>query len=470
MAEAIHDRMGAVLMRWAMGSPAAAAVPEWNAHLGSDPAEAEVRLLALSGQFLGVAVTAEPPKGLRTLPDIPTLALPTLPDALRPLVRRLLAASRDTDGELLYFLADRGWTTHPGDWMPAAGDEDAPDAYAPWRDWVEMAASADSSRRSTGDGLTSENWDDFWPSMRKAALIAMRQRDPGAARSLMEAKLAGTGAVERLRLLGLLAIGLSEEDAAFLQVLAEEDRAPKVKALAAVLLTRLGYGATAGEGAAELAGFFEIRSKGLLRRSKVIAPRKTKTAAQAARRQKLFAETAVGAFATALGVAPPDIPSMWSWGVDAQADTALVDMLVRSAPDALIASLVETIHRENPSNAELPLILLPRLTAAQRNAFARRALADGDSFLYALRIAGGAARIDEAISTGAGSALLKSLRSEDGNTTQQINELRALGLIASRAAAAQAMEQLTHAGLLGADPRLDMLRLNTALDDRGREP
>jgi hypothetical protein len=32
------------------------------------------------------------------------------------------------------------------------------------------------------------------------------------------------------------------------------------------------------------------------------------------------------------------------------------------------------------------------------------------------------------------------------------------------------MERLARAGLLGADPRLDMLRLNAALEDRGVNP
>ena len=79
MAEAIYDAMGSVLTRWTMGSAAAPAAPVWSAELGAEPAEAELRLLALSGQFLGVAVTAEPPPELRVLPDVPALALPTVP-------------------------------------------------------------------------------------------------------------------------------------------------------------------------------------------------------------------------------------------------------------------------------------------------------------------------------------------------------------------------------------------------------
>ena len=46
-------------------------------------------------------------------------------------------------------------------------------------------------------------------------------------------------------------------------------------------------------------------------------------------------------------------------------------------------------------------------------------------------------------------------------------EFHALGLLASQMAAQQTLQRLTAAGLLQADPRLDMLRLNAALDDNG---
>ena len=123
MAEAIYDAMGSVLTRWTMGSAAAPAAAVWSAELGAEPAEAELRLLALSGQFLGVAVTAEPPLELRALPDVPALALPTMPEALRPLVRRILAAFKETQRktELLDFLAARGWTS-PSRRMDARGE------------------------------------------------------------------------------------------------------------------------------------------------------------------------------------------------------------------------------------------------------------------------------------------------------------------------------------------------------------
>lgn len=76
MAEAVYDALGQVLTRWTMGAAAAPVSHVWKAEIGEDPVEAELRLLALSGQFLGMAVIAEPPADLRALPDLPALALP----------------------------------------------------------------------------------------------------------------------------------------------------------------------------------------------------------------------------------------------------------------------------------------------------------------------------------------------------------------------------------------------------------
>jgi len=111
--------------------------------------------------------------------------------------------------------------------------------------------------------------------------------------------------------------------------------------------------------------------------------------------------------------------------------------------------------------------LLPRLTAAQCRQIAIYLLrAKGAGFAMALIVAGGAGGIDEAIATPAGEALLAALGSDDAAHADQAIELQALGLLASRAAAAQALERLAATGLIASDPRLDMLRLNAALEDR----
>lgn len=468
MAETIHDMMGAVLTRWTMGAAAASAAPVWKVALGADPAEAELRLLALSGQFLGVAVTAEPPAELHILPDLPALALPVLPDPLRPLFRRLLSTLRDAPSrnEVLHFLAGRGRIVHPDDWTPAAGDDEAPDVYAPWRDWAEAADAAEPVRERPDDTLTAENWDDFWPAMRKLALADLRRKDPAAARTLMAAKFPNCGADERLRLLGLMATGLSDDDREFLQALAASDRAPKVKALASALLGRLGHGLAANEEAKELAGFFEIKSRGWLRRTKVIAAREIKNHAQENRRRQLFAETEMDAFASALGMAPEELGVLWVWGQDRHADIAFAGMAVRSAPDRAIDALAAQLREQSLPQARIAGILRPRLSATQRSGFGRQALANGDSFVAALAIAGPIGRIDKAIDTPTGGKLTAALAPDSGPAALS-GELHALGLLASRAGAAEALDRLSRAGLLTADPRLDMLRLNAALDEEG---
>jgi hypothetical protein len=470
MSEAIFDTMGAVLARWTMGSVAAPAAAMWRAELGTEPQEAELRLLALSAQFLGVAVTAEPPAGLRALPDIPALALPTVPEASRPLVRRLLAAMKETwaKAEILRFLAARGWTVHPGDWMPPANDEDAPDVYAPWRDWAEIAASSVKLRRQSGDRITAENWEDYWPAARKMALTELRQRDPSAARLVLEAKLAGENADVRLRLLGLLAVGLSDGDIPFLESIVTADRAPKVKAWAESLLARLGRGARAGADIAELKGFFSVEVKGLLRRSRLIRFENARTPAQLQRRAALLEVIDVASFAEALGLTFPELIAGWVWDQDPQADVAFIALMVRTGPDALVELAAETLGQRDSGGLQGLVSLAPRMYPGQRSALAAKALRKhGCSFEMAKTIAGGTARLEDPLATPAGEALLTALRREDAKPSDQLAELHALGLVASHAGARQVLARLNSAGLLQGDPRLDMLRLNDALDDKG---
>jgi hypothetical protein len=470
MAEAIHDALGAVLTRWTMGAAAAPATSLWKDALGDAPEEAELRLLALSGQFLGVAVTIEPPAGLRVLPDVPVLALPTIPAPLRATVRRILLSIKETRQrrDLLRFLDARGWTMHPADWMPAANDDDTPDVYAPWRDWAEESASPAAKDRTSAHALTAESWDDFWPAARQAAFGELRRRDPAAGRALLEIRLAGEGADARLRLLSLLATGLSDGDTALLQTLATSDRAPKVKSLAASLLARLGHGAAAGEDATELAGYFEVRTKGLLRRTRIVAALPLKTPAQHQRRRALFGIVDIAGFASALQITPDELAQMWTWCEDYIADAGIAEMAARSAPDALIAALCARL--DDIGTAAMPTLdaLLPRLDRAQRLDFARQLLRRRASCQVALNIAGGDCGLDGLIDTPAGAAIVAAAGNNDAMRPAELaGELLAFGLLASRSAAAQAMERLGRAGMLAADPRLDMIRLNAALENNG---
>lgn len=469
MVEAIYDALGQVLTRWTMGSAAAPVAHVWKTEIGDDPIEAELRLLALSGQFLGMAVVAEPPAGLRALPDLPALALPTLPDGARSLARRVLAAGDARHKRsLAQFAAGRGWTLHPADWMPSASEEDAPDVYAPWRDWIEAAATGTGPKRGASDGLTAANWEDFWPAARTAALADLRRRDPGAARALLETRLPGEGADTRLRLLGQLTQGLSEADAPFLETLAAGDRAPKVKSLAASLLARLGRGSAVGEEATELAGFFTLGTKGLLRRSRTVAANVLKTHAQRIRRQTLFAGADYTGFAAALGMSGEELAAIWVWGDDVQADIELAGMAGRSASDAIVADLSTALAEHSLPNLRALLALASRIGPTQRASIAQRVLRGNGSYQDALAMAGGGGRVEGVTDVPAEAALLGALGSAEARPGEHAPELQALGMVASRAGAQKALERLVRgAGLLQADPRLDMLRLNAALEDRG---
>jgi hypothetical protein len=467
MPEAIHDALGEVLSRWMMGAAAAPAAAMWKAEIGTEPGEAELRLLALSGQFLSTAILAQPPRDLQAVPDVPKLDLPTLPDPLRPLTRRLLQNPSGHRGDILHFLAGRGWTMHPDDWMPAAGDDVAPDVYDPWRDWAQAAASGEAGGGSDED-LTADNWDDHRPAARRTALAALRRRDPAAARVLLEAKVASEGADVRLRLLGVLATRLSDADMPFLQGIVASDRAPKVRLLATSLLARLGHGSAAKDDVVELAVFFELRSKGFLRRRRIVVPRSLKTDAQNIRRHALIEAADFTAFAEALGLGAAELAAAWSWGEDDHVDLAFATMAQRSASDAVVEALCDSLA-ENPVEHRVALFaLVPRLADARRKALARHVAARHDVYEHVLAVGGPACRIDGAIDLPAGRALIGVLASDSSSQAGQLPML-ALGLIASRRAAAQALDRLAAAGLLQGDPRLDMIRLNAALDDKGEQ-
>jgi hypothetical protein len=471
MAEQIFDTLGEVLSRWSMGSPAAPAASIWKAELGTDPVEAELRLLALSGQFLGVAVTMEPPDALRMMPDVPVLALPTVPDAVRPLVRRVLAATKDilADFEILQFVAARGWTVHPGDWMPPAKDSaSTPDVYAPWRDWAESAASTAKPRREAPDRITAESWDDWPPAARRVALAQLRQRDPAAARALLEAKLAGENAEARLRLLDLLETGLSEADIPFLEAVAGSDRAAKVKELATSLLARLSRGgAGSSEDAAELKGFFSVTTKGLLRRTRVIQFENVKTPAQRQRRTALLESVDIAWFAGVLGFTGAELIAAWPWYTEYDADRDLIAQVARSGPDVLVMQAAEAVVEGDASVINRLMPLLPRLASDRRAALAVTVLHKlSCNFKIARTIAGGSGCLEKPLDTAAGTVLLAAVGRADAKPADHVEELYSLGLITGHASARRTLERLNAAGLVLGDPRLDMLRLNEALQDR----
>ena len=469
MADALLPALAPVLTRWTMGGSAAAVAPaDWRDALGTEASEAELRLLALAGHVLGALTLVEPTGAVQMRPDIPALAKPPLAPAQRPRAGRLLLALRETGQRraLLGLLDRRGWTMHPGDWMPRANEDDLPEIYSPWQDW---AAQAGTPGTAIAAEISAETWDLFGPAARRAAVAALRRRDPARAAAVLAARIADETPDRRLLFLDMLAAGLAPTDAPVLEALAR-DRAPRVKMRAAALLARLGQGNAGGEDggnedAAELAGFFSVKSTGWLRKSLEIVPQKLKTPAQRTRRAALMDAVTFGAMAQALGLAPEELVAAWPWG-DVVADHALAAMIERSAADAVVRRAAEAMAGEARIDLHGLSPLLLRMPADWRRHLALRVLAaSGGSFVQALAIAGSDGEIDGVIATTAGKVLLTALAGGGGaKPTDHAAELLALGMLASQAAAVQALEKLAGAGLISSDPRLDLLRLNAALE------
>jgi hypothetical protein len=317
--------------------------------------------------------------------------------------------------------------------------------------------------------LTAENWGEFGPAARNAALAELRRRDPAAAMAILQAKFAGESAEARYRLLLLLAKGLSHADLPLLKHIAANDRAPKVQVLVASLLGRLGRSPSAGDEVAELAGFFSVTVKGFFRRSRTIEPLAMKNQAQAQRREALFETFDLASFAKALGMPPEELVAVWPWRVDRGADDGLAVQVLRTGTDDLAELVVDALMQDDDRVNLLRLVpLAARLQPERRASIANRLMeTHGCTFETVRLIAGGIARLRDPLATGGGRALLASLHDPETNKAGLATDLYLAGLIASRAGAQLALERLVDAGLLLADPRLDMLRLSAALDDNG---
>jgi hypothetical protein len=90
----------------------------------------------------------------------------------------------------------------------------------------------------------------------------------------------------------------------------------------------------------------------------------------------------------------------------------------------------------------------------------------GRSYGEALSVSGAGSCIARPLSSRAGDDIVGKLRAADAGLGVAADELLALGLIATRAGAADTLAQLTGTGLLQADPRFHTIRLNAALEER----
>ncbi|KUM27386.1 hypothetical protein AU467_17030 [Mesorhizobium loti] len=457
---------------WISGGAAFELAPvEWkDLAAASSPDEQERRLLAIAAQALDVGLRPAAPKTLKRRPSLPVLALPVLPDRLRPSLRAALkyAADARLKTRVATLVASRGFVLHPMDWMPAASYQESPDVYAPWVDWQ---AGADGERKSRREHLTAETWDDFYPAARRTALVDLRRTMPALARTLIETKGATEPAEVRLALIELMRFGLGADDVPFLQSLST-DRSGKVREMAGRLLARLGERGNPAEGGsedpiAELAAFIEEGKSGFIRRRTTYAPIKLKSPAQQARRANLFASYYFRDLASHFGKTESDFIGAWQFGVDDNADLFLVRMISVSGSDAAVACLADILVAEGGKLALLVLQLMLRLDGGRKRLLIRQILNDAQNLAALAQVEGAEAGWLEwgDLTKGKTLSALRSAVSGDNDVMKRSAEqhLETIGFLVTAAAAEKLINEVVAAGLPPASPSLGLLRLNAAL-------
>ena len=468
------EQTGLAAMRdcWITGGPTFDLAPAaWKEIAGTaGPDERECRLLAIAAQALDIGLRPAAPKVLKRRPPLPALALPMLPERLRPLVRTALKQAADARRKVrvVTLVASRGLVLHPMDWMPAVSDQNSPDVYAPWIDWQ---AGVEGQAHAPREKLTAENWDDFYPAARRIALADMRRIEPAAARMLIETKGSSEPAEVRLALIELMRFGLALEDALFLKSLST-DRSGKVRELAGRLLARLGEHGQLGDGGAddpiaELAAFISEGKSGFIRRRTTYTPAKLKSPAQEQRRAELFETCNLVDLAARFGATEPEFIGAWQFGADNNADILIARMVAASGSDAAVTHMADTLVADGGKPALFVLHLMPRLDSRRKRVLVRLILKDS-KHIGALNLAEGieASWLEwDDLTNG---QVLPALRSVIGATDDAVRRglddiLESMGFLITTATAARLIDEVVAAGMPPAAPSLALLRLNAAL-------
>jgi hypothetical protein len=435
---------------------------------GSSAAEADLRLLAVAGQYQRFVQPPQPPV-LNQRPDLPALSLPVLPDALRPLARRLLQDKSDRAPVWLAILAaKRGNVLYPADWMPPPGAV-LPEVYHPLQAWA-AGQSGPVTR------LSSDTWLDLSKAERLAQFVSLRKADPAAAHLLLSEHLAPCPAEERLALVEALAVGLTVDDVVFLQGLVS-DRSEKVRKAAVHFLARLGQ-ADADPLATEIAAVFEITTKGLIRRRRIVRINPKTKEGQMRSLLQTLPDVSLHGLAQALGLGASEFVALWSPDNAAEAvQYALSTMIGRTGADDDVAAYWERLREQPDVAAKCLPLLFARLSAASQQ----------EAMLWLIAQSGLAACQDVLSLMGAAvpapvSAALTADRTALGDLLRLSREaapekaaaaradaqrlanlLSVLGLLLTASDAALVLQTVTEAGVHPADPMLDRLSFNAAL-------
>ncbi|MEM8853424.1 MAG: DUF5691 domain-containing protein [Pseudomonadota bacterium] len=458
----LDEEIDTLKARWMTGGSAVSACPQaWRGVVGEEAPD--LSLLALTGQFTRLATRPQPGGELAERPLLPTLPLPLIPDSARLLLRRALGTKNIVKSSIISLVAARGFVVSPIDWMPKPGDDQIPDVYAPWGDWVSMVDAAGSVHT-----ITADNWKDWRPSERHRALLAMRKADPDAAREVLAAVVSAVPPKEKLKLVPILTHGLSEADGPLLSTIA---RGQDIAAgNARELLSRLGSGASLETGeedpdrVAELAAFFKVSRRKGRRARVVVTATPLKSDAQSRRRSKLVRSFSLDGLAKALGITAGEFVNGWDFDED------LLDIghvVERSATDEDVQVFLARRLKASKNHMH-QLGLIGRLPADQRLAFAKPVIDIDEMTLTAtlnlLDPVPGTLPFD-VIEQAPPFMQLCDVLADENTALEHMLQMGLMNLayIADREEAQRIIDLFIDLGMMPADPRLTLLRLNAAL-------
>lgn len=427
--------------------------------------ENERRLLALAGQAFDVAFRPALPKDIENKAPLPLLALPVIPESLRPLFRTAQKQVQSTEAlaKILLLVEKRGFVVHPLDWMPSGSDNTAPVVYAPWIDWVSLTEET----KEAPEELTVETWDEFYPAARKNLLRTIRQVNPDAARELLMAKAAQEPAEKRLPLIELLKINLSEKDIPYLTDLTS-DRSGKIQSYATRLLAQLGKRSKSSkegdEDLQELANAISKEKKGIILGRWVYKLKVPKNRVQEKRLRELFDLVQLVDLAEKLGTTESDLIKNWHFESNNAFNADFVQMVANSGSEAVVLSLVDQLISDKSTS--LAFQLVPRLNTDYRYKVMKTVLSDQPQYLWSLYELGipDLASRDDILSSSLYRQLRKNIKEADAaRQSYVLSQINAIAFIAQPDAARSVLDDMQSLGILLVDPSLALLRLNIAL-------
>ena len=378
---------------------------------------------------------------------------------------------------LLNLLTERGVSVHPADWLPNKAEE-LPSEYFPWLFWSANYTQDQGSTRLTG--LTSTNWTEFLPTHRLVILRKMRSEDPAQALALIQQCISNETAQQRLKIINILAINLSENDKSYLESLLNE-RSQKVALLAKHLLSRIGPNHALKDSkeqiqqAAELADWYEVKTVGLLRKSKVIQPKSLKSKKQQSLRSEWLEHISLTALAQALDIDLQTLITGWQFNKNRQFDNhAFISNAAQSLPNEMIYGLLNSLLECLPECFELIFYILPRLSKELRIKVMMTLLSHKKSEFHFYNCLNFIERPCTHIewqqlkNTQAWLVLLADIREQLKDNSylesqHSIREISALGLMVDEHCAQQILNSLLELGVMTTDPLLDVLKLNIQL-------